>query len=53
VGSEGGGVAILDGHTWVVLNAEDGLPGNSVAGVDFSGRTAWVTTGLGVGRVDF
>jgi hypothetical protein len=53
VGSDGGGLAIFDGYHWAALNAEDGLPGNSVAGVAFSGRTAWVTTGLGVGRVDF
>ena len=53
VGSQGGGAAIFDGKTWVVLNAEDHLPGNDVTGLAFKDRTAWITTGLGVGRIDF
>lgn len=53
IGSKGGGVAVFDGKTWVVFNAEDGLPGNDVTGLAFEDRTAWLTTGLGVGRIDF
>ena len=48
-----GGIRILDGDKWQIINSKDGIPDNRIWALAFeTDGTIWAATGKGIAQID-